>query len=58
VDNIGEDAEADADRGGSPRDRPALVVWGWVYWRVVVMLLGIAIAFVGAAGPFWLMNAS
>lgn len=36
----------------------ALVVWGWVYWRVTVMLLGIAVAFVGAAGPFWIMNAS
>jgi hypothetical protein len=36
----------------------ALVVWGWVYWRLVVMLLGIAVAFVGAAGPFWIMNAS
>ena len=36
----------------------ALVVWGWVYWRVAVMLLGIAVAFVGAAGPFWIMNAS
>ena len=36
----------------------ALIVWGWVYWRLVVMLLGIAVAFVGAAGPFWIMNAS
>ena len=36
----------------------ALVVWGWVYWRFLVMLLGIAVAFVGAAGPFWIMNAS
>ena len=36
----------------------ALVVRGWVYWRLVVMLLGIAVAFVGAAGPFWIMNAS
>ena len=35
-----------------------LVVWGWVYWRLVVMALGIAVAFVGAAGPFWIMNAS
>lgn len=36
----------------------ALVVRGWVYWRLVVMLLGIVVAFVGAAGPFWIMNAS
>ena len=36
----------------------ALVVWGWVYWRLWVMGLGIAVAFVGAAGPFWIMNAS
>lgn len=36
----------------------ALVVWGWVYWRLAAMLLGIAVAFVGAAGPFWIMNAS
>ena len=36
----------------------ALVVWGWVYRRLAVMALGIAVAFVGAAGPFWIMNAS
>jgi hypothetical protein len=36
----------------------ALVVRGWVYWRLVVMLLGIVVAFVGAAGPFWIMNAT
>ena len=36
----------------------ALVVWGWVYSRVLVMFLGIAVGFVGAAGPFWIMNAS
>ena len=36
----------------------ALVVWGWVYWRLLAMLLGIAVAFVGAAGPFWIMNAT
>lgn len=36
----------------------ALVVWGWVYWRLAVMALGIAVAFVGAAGPFWIMNAT
>lgn len=36
----------------------ALVVRGWVYWRLAMMALGIAVAFVGAAGPFWIMNAT
>lgn len=36
----------------------ALVVWGWVYARVLVMVLGVAVGFVGAAGPFWIMNAT
>lgn len=35
-----------------------LVVHGWVYSRVAVMALGVAVAFVGAAGPFWIMNAT
>ena len=35
----------------------ALVVRGWVS-SAMVMLLGIAVAFVGAAGPFWIMNAA
>lgn len=36
----------------------ALVLRGWVYGRALVMLLGIAVAFCGAAGPFWIMNAT
>ena len=36
----------------------ALVAWGWGHSRAAVMALGIAVAFVGAAGPFWIMNAS
>ena len=36
----------------------ALVVRGWVYWRLAMMALGIAVAFVGAAVPFWIMNAT
>lgn len=36
----------------------AVVTWAWVYSRALVMLLGVALAFVGAAGPFWIMNAT
>ena len=36
----------------------ALVTWSWVYSRALLMLLGVAVAFVGAAGPFWIMNAT
>lgn len=35
-----------------------VVVHGWVYSRALVMFLGVAVAFVGAAGPFWIMNAT
>lgn len=35
----------------------ALAVWGWVYARALLMFLGIAVGFAGAAGPFWIMNA-
>lgn len=35
-----------------------LVVRGWVYSRVLVMFLGVVVGFVGAAGPFWIMNAT
>lgn len=34
-----------------------LVVHGWV-GRAWVMLAGVVAAFVGAAGPFWIMNAT
>lgn len=36
----------------------ACVTHGWVYGRALVMLLGIAVAFCGAAAPFWIMNAT
>ncbi|HXH78832.1 hypothetical protein [Nocardioides sp.] len=35
-----------------------LTTWSWVYSRVLLMFLGIAIGFVGAVGPFWIWNAT
>ncbi|MGZ8738844.1 MAG: hypothetical protein ACXWW7_16890 [Nocardioides sp.] len=35
-----------------------IVVRGWVYSRVLVMFLGIAAGSVGAAAPFWIINAA
>lgn len=33
-----------------------LTLHGWAYGRGLVMLAGVGVAFVGAAGPFWIMN--